>query len=149
MVAHAFFPEFGGDAHFDNGEDWTVNKYKVSFMMMVFSVHASNVWLPYRQGVSLLQSVTHELGHSLGLLHSNNYRAMMSPYHKVMVRSVLQINITVTSNLPYMQGWKPNLSLDSDDVRAVKALYGGQTAGSSKAASSYKRPRNYYYRYRK
>ena len=50
-----------------------------------------------RQGVSLLQSVTHELGHSLGLLHSNNYRAMMSPYHKVMIRSVLQINITVTS----------------------------------------------------
>ena len=48
-----------------------------------------------------------------------------------------------------MQGWKPNLSLDSDDVRAVKALYGGQTASSSKAASSYKRPRNYYYRYRK
>ena len=36
VVAHAFFPEFGGDAHFDNGEDWTVNKYKVSFMMMVF-----------------------------------------------------------------------------------------------------------------
>ena len=97
MVAHAFFPEFGGDAHFDNGEDWTVNKYKVSFMMMVFSVHACNVWLPYRQGVSLLQSVTHELGHSLGLLHSNNYRAMMSPYHKVMATSVLQINITVTS----------------------------------------------------
>mgnify|MGYP003332200900 CR=1 FL=1 len=29
MVAHAFFPEFGGDAHFDDGEDWTVNKYKV------------------------------------------------------------------------------------------------------------------------
>ena len=30
VVAHAFFPEFGGDAHFDNGEDWTVNKYSVS-----------------------------------------------------------------------------------------------------------------------
>ena len=29
VVAHAFFPEFGGDAHFDDGEDWTVNKYKV------------------------------------------------------------------------------------------------------------------------
>ena len=30
VVAHAFFPEFGGDAHFDNGEDWTVEKYSVS-----------------------------------------------------------------------------------------------------------------------
>ena len=29
MVAHAFFPEFGGDAHFDNKEMWTVNKYTV------------------------------------------------------------------------------------------------------------------------
>ena len=30
MVAHAFFPEFGGDAHFDNKELWTVNKYTVN-----------------------------------------------------------------------------------------------------------------------
>ena len=30
VVAHAFFPEFGGDAHFDNGEHWTVNRYTVS-----------------------------------------------------------------------------------------------------------------------
>ena len=36
------------------------------------------------QGVSLLQSVAHELGHSLGLLHSSKYGAMMSPYHKVL-----------------------------------------------------------------
>jgi len=102
VVAHAFFPEFGGDAHFDNGENWTINKYS---------------------GVSLLQSVAHELGHSLGLLHSNNYRAMMSPYHK---------------------GWRPGLSLDSDDIRAVKALYGG-----GKEAQPLKKntQRNYYYRY--
>ena len=33
VVAHAFFPEFGGDAHFDDGEDWTVNKYKVSSLL--------------------------------------------------------------------------------------------------------------------
>ena len=51
---------------------------------------------PTVQGTNLLQVVTHELGHSLGLLHSNNYRAMMSPYHKVMATSVLQINITTT-----------------------------------------------------
>merc|ERR1719270_607926 len=101
-----------GDAHFDNGEDWTVNKYS---------------------GVSLLQSVTHELGHSLGLLHSNNYRAMMSPYHK---------------------GRKPNLSLDADDIRAVKALYGRQTTTTTKKKSQpivkiETNPRNYYYRYKK
>lgn len=27
VVAHAFFPEFGGDAHFDDQELWTINKY--------------------------------------------------------------------------------------------------------------------------
>ena len=30
VVAHAFFPEFGGDAHFDDQELWTINKYTVS-----------------------------------------------------------------------------------------------------------------------
>merc|ERR1719350_1915395 len=94
--------------------DWTVNKYK---------------------GVSLLQSVAHELGHSLGLLHSSKYGAMMSPYHK---------------------GWTPNLSLDSDDIRAVRKLYGNQVLRAKSSRSSpYKRPttrktttrkpRNYYY----
>jgi len=107
VVAHAFFPEFGGDAHFDNGENWTVDKYS---------------------GVSLLQSIAHELGHSLGLLHSNNYRAMMSPYHK---------------------GWRPGLALDSDDIKAAKVLYGHLTTGKNSAVKSkpIKKPRNYYYRY--
>ena len=26
-LAHAFFPEFGGDAHFDEAETWTINSY--------------------------------------------------------------------------------------------------------------------------
>ena len=44
-MAHAFFPIFGGDVHFDEEENWTVNTF---------------------EGVSLLQSAAHELGHSLG-----------------------------------------------------------------------------------
>jgi len=85
VVAHAFFPEFGGDAHFDDQELWTINKYT---------------------GTSLLQSLTHELGHSLGLLHSSNSKAMMAPYHR---------------------GWDPNLSLHRDDIEAIEALYGSTT----------------------
>jgi len=45
---------------------------------------------------------------------------------------------------PYHKGWRPGLSLDSDDIRAVKALYGG-----GKEAQPLKKntQRNYYYRY--
>jgi len=94
VVAHAFFPEFGGDAHFDNGEKWTVNKYS---------------------GTSLLQSLTHEFGHSLGLLHSNNKQAMMAPYHR---------------------GWSPSLRLHSDDIKAIQKLYGG---GGNKKKQKFRR----------
>ena len=44
-LAHAFFPVFGGDVHFDADERWTVNSF---------------------EGVSLTQSAAHEIGHSLG-----------------------------------------------------------------------------------
>jgi len=90
VVAHAFFPEFGGDAHFDNGEYWTVNRYT---------------------GTSLLQSLTHEFGHSLGLLHSSNKQAMMGPYHR---------------------GWNPNLKLHSDDIQAIQKLYRNQRKPKSR-----------------
>ena len=62
----------------------------------------------------------------------------------------------------FLQGWKPNLSLDSDDIRAVKALYGRQTTVTTKNTNSQNKnkspkpilkietnPRNYYYRYKK
>lgn len=26
-LAHAYFPQYGGDAHFDNEEQWTVSSY--------------------------------------------------------------------------------------------------------------------------
>lgn len=27
-LAHAFFPVYGGDAHFDDAEKWSINSYK-------------------------------------------------------------------------------------------------------------------------
>lgn len=27
-LAHAFFPVYGGDAHFDDSEKWSINSYK-------------------------------------------------------------------------------------------------------------------------
>jgi len=60
-LAHAFFPRYGGDAHFDDDDYFT---------------HQS------RNGVDLFQVVAHELGHSLGLGHSSNSAALMAPFYR-------------------------------------------------------------------
>lgn len=60
-LAHAFFPQYGGDAHFDDQEYWTINEFK---------------------GTNLLQTAAHEFGHSLGLSHSDVRSALMAPFYK-------------------------------------------------------------------
>lgn len=81
-LAHAYFPVYGGDAHFDNSEFWTIGSYK---------------------GTNLLQTAAHEFGHSLGLSHSDQYKALMAPFYR---------------------GYESKVRLDVDDVTAVQALYG-------------------------
>lgn len=79
-LAHAFFPVsllflnislffddlfflkvFGGDAHFDAAEEWTINTYR---------------------GTNLFQVAAHEFGHSLGLSHSDVRTALMAPFYR-------------------------------------------------------------------
>ena len=60
-LAHAFFPIYGGDAHFDDQEYWTIDDYR---------------------GSNLLQTMAHEFGHSLGLSHSDDSSALMAPFYK-------------------------------------------------------------------
>ena len=81
-LAHAFFPIYGGDVHFDDDEDWTVNSYR---------------------GTSLLMTASHELGHTLGLAHSNVRGSLMAPFYR---------------------RYEKDLSLHSDDVDGIQALYG-------------------------
>ncbi|XP_069105434.1 matrix metalloproteinase-24-like [Argopecten irradians] len=81
-LAHAFFPQYGGDAHFDEDEPWTIN---------------------VSDGVNFFQVAVHEIGHSLGLAHSDVYSALMAPFYK---------------------GYQKNFRLGTDDVEAVQALYG-------------------------
>ncbi|XP_074160504.1 matrilysin isoform X2 [Sminthopsis crassicaudata] len=60
ILAHAFAPgiDLGGDAHFDNDEQWTDGS---------------------KLGINFLFAATHELGHSLGLGHSSDPEAVMYP----------------------------------------------------------------------
>ncbi|XP_054272157.1 matrix metalloproteinase-20-like [Macrosteles quadrilineatus] len=61
VLAHAYYPTshtIGGDAHFDDTEQWTINSHS---------------------GTNLLQVATHEFGHALGLDHSKVKRALMYP----------------------------------------------------------------------
>ncbi|CAG9863528.1 unnamed protein product [Phyllotreta striolata] len=60
-LAHAYFPVFGGDAHFDASESWSVNSYR---------------------GTNLFQVAAHEFGHSLGLSHSDVRQALMAPFYR-------------------------------------------------------------------
>ena len=81
--AHAFFPVFGGDVHFNDDIDWTVNTPR---------------------GTSLLMAASHQLGHSLGLSHSNVRNSLMNPFYR---------------------GYEEDITLYSDGIRGIQALYGG------------------------
>lgn len=60
-LAHAYFPIYGGDAHFDDEELWSVNS---------------------KVGTNLFQVAAHEFGHSLGLSHSDVKTALMAPFYR-------------------------------------------------------------------
>lgn len=83
ILAHAFFPRYGGDVHFDEEEPWR-------------SLEA--------RGIDLYSVAAHEIGHSLGLKHSQNHQALMAPFY---------------------QGYTGDaIHLHQDDIKALQHLYG-------------------------
>ncbi|KAI0228015.1 Matrix metalloproteinase-20 [Lamellibrachia satsuma] len=62
-LAHAFFPQYGGDAHFDEDEAWVFRTGKTG-------------------SINLFQVAAHEFGHSLGLAHTDVNTALMAPLYR-------------------------------------------------------------------
>lgn len=87
-LAHGFYPHnnegLSGDVHFDDDENWILDRNQVD-------------------GTDFYWTALHEIGHSLGLDHSNYKEAVMYPFYT---------------------GFKDDLNLHVDDIQGIRYLYG-------------------------
>ena len=94
VLAHCFYPPPGGgslsgDGHFDEAETWSVNTPP--------------------SGIDLPTVALHELGHGLGLAHSN-----------------------VTSAVMYAYYGGPRRDLTADDITGIQSIYGAKFRWASR-----------------
>ncbi len=95
VLAHAFFPPpaggttaLAGDVHFDDAENWTMAERPV----------------PSGQPMDLVTVAAHEIGHALGLGHSDVACALMNAFYNGSHRYLAQ-----------------------DDIDGIQSIYGNRT----------------------
>lgn len=138
-LAHAYFPVYGGDVHFDDSEKWTINvgsgkkciSKALTIRVLPEGILGTNLRNSTLPGTNFFQVAVHEFGHALGLSHSDVRGAVMYPFYG---------------------GYDPAFSLHSDDVDGIQALYGASEnpgpnddedsfgAGSGKPTTTVKPP---------
>lgn len=87
ILAHAFSPGEGrgGDIHFDDDEHWTTYS---------------------QEGINLHIVASHEIGHALGLGHSQDQDSLMYPVY---------------------QGYVHGFRLSKDDIEGIQTIYGSKS----------------------
>ena len=80
----------------DNSEVWTINSTLGTLRVK------SLFYIVFCIGTNLLQILVHEIGHSLGLSHSDSFGSLMAPFYR---------------------DYDPNMTLHQDDIRAIEELY--------------------------
>ncbi|NWX83811.1 MMP3 protein, partial [Nothoprocta pentlandii] len=99
-IAHAYAPgtDFGGDAHFDEDETWTIST----------------------EGTNLFYVALHEFGHSLGLFHSKDPEALMYPIYRKSDPSAFPLHQDDIYGIQYLYGHSPNTYSDQKEFTEVK-----------------------------
>lgn len=100
VLAHTFFPGYAfplnGDIHFDDAENWEINVDEVS------SGNRKR-FFPY--------VLAHEIGHALGLDHSQKSDALMHPYYKNVPIHEIQLDIDDKCGVIWNYGGTSNFCL--------------------------------------
>ncbi|XP_053169165.1 stromelysin-1-like [Hemicordylus capensis] len=94
-LAHAYAPSphIGGDAHFDEDENWTTGL----------------------EGSNLFVVAAHEFGHSLGLYHSQDPKALMYPVYRYPQHSKNVLSQDDITGIQQLYGASPNPSQDPEE----------------------------------